>query len=378
MEDHSALRRFLADRGGNVAITFVLLLIPLVLAAGTAVDFSRASGTKAHIQSAADAAVLAAAAQVTDDTKASDLTGKIDGYLAANSTGTWSAKRNGSPRLNSDRSELCIDVANSVPTAFLSIANIKQIPVGTTACAATAMDQKLEIALVLDVSSSMIEQGRFDPMKTAVANFLNTMMADDTLKAKTKIGMVPFSSRVNIGLNHKSWLRAYGSSPAVPDRWTNPRSIYDSSYSLAYWIDSVTPDLYNTKNYYWMGCVEPRADVEINDTGAIGSYGLSDAPPKSELFVPMDANDGSAKSFCPPPITALSNDLTMLSNAASQLTSEGSTRLDAGMVAGWYVLSPSWNGVWGGNSNPANYSDKVRKVVLFMTCLLYTSPSPRD
>src|SRR6185503_6849416 len=70
---------------------------------------------------------------------------------------------------------------------------------------------------------------------------------------------------------------------------------------------------------------------------------------------------------CPPPITALSNDLTMLSNAASQLTSEGSTRLDAGMVAGWYVLSPSWNGVWGGNSNPANYSDKVRKVVLFMT-----------
>jgi Flp pilus assembly protein TadG len=359
-------RRFVADRGGNVAITFGVLLIPLVLAAGTAVDFSRASGAKAHLQSAADAAVLAAAAQVTDRTSNAELQDKVDAFLAANST-SIAAQRKGAPRLTQDHSELCIDVVNSVPTAFLSIANIKQIPVATTACAGTPADQTLEVALVLDVSSSMIEQGRFEPMKTAVADFLNTLMSDQAVRQKSRVAIVPFSSRVNIGLTHKSWLRAYGSSPAVPERWTDPRSVYNSSYSMAYWIDGVTPDLYNSKNYYWMGCIEPRADVEMNDNGAIGPYGLTDATPKTSAFVPMDANDGSSKSFCPPPIVPLSNDLTLLGNANSQLTSEGSTRLDAGMVAGWYVLSPSWNGLWGSGANPANYSTSVRKIVLFMT-----------
>lgn len=49
------------------------------------------------------------------------------------------------------------------------------------------------------------------------------------------------------------------------------------------------------------------------------------------------------------------------------MTSEGSTRLDAGMLAGWYTLSPKWRSAWGGGTSPADYSEKVKKVIVFMT-----------
>ncbi len=46
---------------GNVAITFALSAVPLVVAAGVALDYMRLSNTRSHLQSAVDAAVLAVA-----------------------------------------------------------------------------------------------------------------------------------------------------------------------------------------------------------------------------------------------------------------------------------------------------------------------------
>lgn len=66
----------------------------------------------------------------------------------------------------------------------------------------------------------------------------------------------------------------------------------------------MTPLAYTSKNYYWIGCVEPRADVEMKDSGSIGTNGLSDAPPSTEAFVAQDSNSGSSTSFCPPPIVS--------------------------------------------------------------------------
>ncbi|HXV32060.1 MAG TPA: vWA domain-containing protein, partial [Sinorhizobium sp.] len=120
-------------------------------------------------------------------------------------------------------------------------------------------------------------------------------------------------------------------------------------------------------NYYWMGCFEPRADVEVKETGSVGSLGSGDAPPKVSTFVPMDANSKSDPSFCPPPIASLTDDFSYLQKAISNMTPQGSTRLDMGVVAGWYALSPKWKGVWEDESAPADYDDSVHKVMVFMT-----------
>ena len=54
-------RSFIKDKGGNFAIIFGLSLVPLMGLAGAAVDYSRILKAEDRLQSAADAAALAAA-----------------------------------------------------------------------------------------------------------------------------------------------------------------------------------------------------------------------------------------------------------------------------------------------------------------------------
>jgi Flp pilus assembly protein TadG len=53
-----AVRRFTAHRAGNAAAAFGLALMPVAAAAGAAVDYTRASDTRAKLQAIVDAAVL--------------------------------------------------------------------------------------------------------------------------------------------------------------------------------------------------------------------------------------------------------------------------------------------------------------------------------
>lgn len=115
-----------------------------------------------------------------------------------------------------------------------------------------------------------------------------------------------------------------------------------------------------------MGCIEPRADLEMKDLGSVRSSGLSDDSPISKPFVPMDSNDGSGKSFCPPPITPLTADINYLQDVISNMTSQGSTRLDAGIVGGWYTLSPKWRTAWDGTAL-VDYGGNTKKILVFMT-----------
>ena len=51
-----AIRRFRRSEGGNVLLTFGLLLIPLMAAVGAAVDYGRANNYRSQLMAAADAA----------------------------------------------------------------------------------------------------------------------------------------------------------------------------------------------------------------------------------------------------------------------------------------------------------------------------------
>ncbi|MBB2674230.1 UNVERIFIED_ORG: Flp pilus assembly protein TadG [Rhizobium esperanzae] len=282
----------------------------MLLAVGASIDFIRAYNSRTELQSAADSAVLAAAAKYKSGMPEAKIAKTIDAFLSAN--GEFETAVAGKPEVASDESELCVDVTDAVPTTFMNLANIQSVPIGIRSCAALPGVKQLEIALVLDVSSSMLEENRFTPMQTAVAGFLQAFSSNASLVDKTKISIVPFSSRVNFGLANTGWLKSYNGTAAVPKRWTDPKSVYSSSsYKLSYWVDGVTPVMSTSKNYYWMGCIEPRADVEVRDTGAIGD-GMGDAPPGTSAFVAMDANPKSGTSFCPPPVTPLTGDFAYL------------------------------------------------------------------
>ena len=52
------LHRFRRDTSGNIAVIFMLTLLPLLSAVGCAVDYSAANAIRSKLQSAADAATV--------------------------------------------------------------------------------------------------------------------------------------------------------------------------------------------------------------------------------------------------------------------------------------------------------------------------------
>lgn len=358
------IKRLHACTCGNFGILSALLIIPVMVSAGAALDHMQALSRKTALQEATDSAVLAAASSYGKGVKNTALEEMTEKWLSAH--GTMTTAQVTGPTLNETTGELCLEVAEDVPTTLMRVVAIDSVKVAVKSCATVASTGQAEIALVVDVSSSMEENRRFQPMQTALRQFVNKVSQDGNNR-NASISIVPFSSRVSFGVTRTGWLRAYDGKPAIPERWTNPQSTYDSKkYTFVKWIDGKTMGARNSSNQYWMGCVEPRADVSLKDTGKVSAASLSDAPPQSSLFVPMDSNPRSKKSFCPQPIVPLTNDFRTLQSAVSSLVSEGSTRLDAGLIAGWYALSPKWRSSWGGQL-PRDYSGETKKILIFMT-----------
>lgn len=346
---------------GNFGILSALLMVPMIAAAGLAVDISNAKDVQNQAQNLADAASLAAAAKYTGGvTQSDELSSVAGGYLVTGSSSSIRLAR--APYLSADGGSLCVDVASDVPMTLMQVVGFKTRTVSAVSCASVgSTSANAEIALVLDVSSSMTEEDRFVPMQEAVKSFLSGFPTG----GNAKISIVPFSSRISIGMTHNNWLRAYGGDPAVPARWNDPKSAH-SSATISTWLDNTTKLARTSSNYYWMGCIEPRADVDMKDFGSISSSGLSDDSPLSRPFVPMDSNDGSSKSFCPPPMTPLTSDIEYLQKVIANTTAQGSTRLDVGMLGGWYALSPKWRSAWGGTA-PVDYGNGTKKIAVFMT-----------
>ena len=65
----SNARRFLADDQGMVAIMVAVLLLPMLAGVFAAIDYGRASSLKTSLQTAADAAIIAAAVRLGEDDK---------------------------------------------------------------------------------------------------------------------------------------------------------------------------------------------------------------------------------------------------------------------------------------------------------------------
>src|SRR5579872_3306715 len=59
------LARFRRDRGGNIAVTFAIVCVPLISAVGCGIDYSRANQLFSKLQAAADAASVGAVSRTS-------------------------------------------------------------------------------------------------------------------------------------------------------------------------------------------------------------------------------------------------------------------------------------------------------------------------
>ena len=200
--------RFVADAGGAVALMFGLALLPLMLAVGAAVDYSRAALVRADVQSATDAAILSIGRSAIES-NATDITAATRKVFDAGfqprggtTVTSFTVVRNGVT--------LTAEANVRVPLAFAGILKRDGITMKATAEVQLGTTD-VEVALVLDNTGSMAEAGKMTELKRAAKGLIDRLQTAATSSTVTsvKIAIVPFDTtvRVSATVPPPSWVR---------------------------------------------------------------------------------------------------------------------------------------------------------------------------
>jgi Flp pilus assembly protein TadG len=376
------VREFGTDDRGNIAMLFGLTLIPMLGAAGAAIDYSRASAARSTISAAADAGALAAAAKPGTP---------AEREAAARSVFTSNIERSGFlhpvtvryTNLVEDNVNkgFRVEAESRVPMIFGWALGTFISNQSAAAEAKSAENDPIELTFVLDTTASM-EGDRIANLKTAVNTMLDDMTSRAAAPDKLKVGVVPFAQYVNVGLGYRNapWIN-------VPADYQVPVStvcqdIYDqvgttNCRPVSYPADPTmcvidgrerrcpnTPRPARTENVCdpvysktprnacwqtggewirWNGCVGSRA------------YPLNTRDSDYGTRIP-----GIMNVTCASPIQNLTTDIASIRSTVNGLITSGETYLPSGLIWGKRMLSP-------GEPLAASASRGARKVIVLVT-----------
>lgn len=152
------LNGFRRDSSGNVAITFALAAVPIVMSVGAAVDYSLANRTKAVLDSYADAAVLSVTNQASMSLSAKTAKANAVTFFNAEIIGLKRGSVSSVTAKVTDSGNgrtAVVSYTASVPTSLMGIAGINTINIAGTSTAASAVPTYIDFYLLLDNTPSM-------------------------------------------------------------------------------------------------------------------------------------------------------------------------------------------------------------------------------
>jgi Flp pilus assembly protein TadG len=354
------LARFGGDRSGSVAFLFGFMVVVLAGFSALALDYGRTMAVKTKLQTAVDAAALAAdpLGQQNDAT----IKQTVDAYFASNSSNTmgavsvatsWRKIPNG----------INVQATAIVPTTFGHVLGFKSLPVNVSADA-LAGGGNVEIALALDNTFSM-SGSKIATLKTAAAELVDQIFSISK-PGTVKMGLVPFSNYVNVGLKYRGagWL-------SVPNDYSQTTN---QCYMNQKWKNCVvkTGTCSNDGVPYscsWHECEPDGAPVQVcNDVtntytwnGCVGSRTPSDTQSVVSSASPVP---GLLNYSCTNPLVRLTPDKAALQSEIAALNVTGETYIPAGLMWGWRVLSDQAPFADGAKSSG---TPKTRKALVLMT-----------
>ena len=306
------LGRFIRSDQASFAPFFAIALLPMLIGFGSAVDYTRMVATRAKIQSAADAAALAAAkdaGSLTDAQLLTRATQYFEGAMATAWEDSGGYRRAGgftrtSLTLQKNAKTIKLDVAGTMKMNFMSLAGFST---GNIAAASTSAwgITKIEVVLALDNTGSMAGQ-KIIQLRKAAKNLVATLKAVAKEPDAVKVALVPFATQVRL----------------------------DTSLKNEPWLDFAT---YGTNKATWDGCVFDRDKPwDVSD----GNQRLN---PLDLLSKPHPAIDcwatGLARVQPLAPIDVPAN-VTALNAAIDAMKADGATNVTIGLTWGLTALSP--------------------------------------
>lgn len=336
-----ARKSFIRDAKGSLPITLALSLVPLMLAAGAAIDMVKANGAKTELQASVDAAALAGG--TSKITNAVQMNKLIKKYLISNGADDAVKYNNGDVTYGTVAAtgNFFVKVKGKMSTSFMGLAGYSTLDIDAYAEVEQG-SSALELALVLDNTASMNSEGRLAALKVSAKSLVNTIMTNAPAGAYVKIGIVPFSNYVNVGLGNrnKSWIDVPPDSVSTVAQTyaTYPNAVYSNCHLTDHpYMNDGVPAVWQSNDcdvnqgtpvmvsYFpsstWNGCVGSRnngLDTKID--------GLGNKYP------------GIMDVSCASPYTDLTSSKATLASQIDAMVATGETYIPAGLLWGWNML----------------------------------------
>jgi Flp pilus assembly protein TadG len=326
------IRSFPPREGGSVAIMFALLLIPLLLAVGVAVDSLRAYHARTALQQALDSGALAAGAVARLNDAESEAV--VTNYINANTQNLpIEPPQTTFTRTTAANEELLnVSVTTRMRTSFMRILGTEHLTLRAETEVRRAQPGPVQVALVLDTTHSMTQmlgsRTRLAVLQEAAINLTGAIL--DPPNQGGGVGLVPFTLWVNLGAIN------------LGGPWST-------------WID-IPPDLTNCtwSPECYRPCTVDGASGQCVDTSLPGCQqtgctthtftGCTSYRPRdyrTTLAEQETHKHQGVVAWCPrPTLSMMTNKATVVTAINQLVTNPIDTHIPTGLMWGWNMLTP--------------------------------------
>ncbi len=334
----SSTRRFRAAKDGNIAVIFAIALLPILSFIGAAIDYSRANSARTSMQAALDsAALMLSKDDSAGNLTASQLTAKAQAYFTAlyNNSEATGVNITAAYSNSSSGAKIVLTGSGSIATDFMKIAGIPSVTFGTSSTT-TWGTTKLRVAMALDNTGSMADDGKMPALITASKNLIDQLSASASTNGDVYISIVPFANVVNLGTSYVNsgyidWSQ-WSTRGSIEEDYscgtTNTSPTYQNGYNGIMKCGTA-----NNNTTQWNGCVMDRGTASGPGTGSGPDVVITPPTSGSAYYFPADQS-----SYCPDKITPLSYNWSNLKSSIDQMSPSGGTNQPVGMVWAWQTL----------------------------------------
>ena len=387
------LKRFTRSESGMTLPLLAVSLVALTAFTGIAIDTGRMQMVQSKLQFSLDAAGLAAGSTVST----ASLTSETAKYLDSNFNGYMGATLTGSSvTANSTNTIFALSATATLPTSFMGVVGINTITVTANSQISRAVTG-LELVMVLDNTGSMSQTAggsvsKIQALQSATTTLVNTLFNGQTTSTNGKlwVGIVPFTQGVNIGTSNPGWMNttydnALATMPVTQGPGWGPTSWYGcvDARQNGYDVTDDPPSTSNTntlfEQYYWPSdninygspynnspnsnynnwayptynkCVTSHGHTTCSTVSSCTVSGSTSCTVNGYTYAsPLNETGVGPNALCPQQVTPMTNNATTLLTSINAMTAQGDTLISEGLVWGWRMLSPRWQGQWGGTMN---------------------------
>lgn len=262
--------------------------------------------------------------------------------------------------VNAANEVISLTARASLDTTITRVFGINNMNVAS-ATEVTRKTNYTDLVLAMDLSLSMLEaaggrQSRIQAAQSAAINLANILFGEAETKNLLKIGIVPWSSKVNVMWDGTTFNSALTTFTTVPS-YKNP--IARATNTKIYYANNSPVPLFTAPPSTWKGCVYSRyvnnvstvddADIyEGYHTSTYGSWlawqpiGPEGEPVTGAAGCTLSVGGQECMKCLKHGITPLRNTKsTILTRLGAMNSPDGSTNITEGLSWAWRVLTPS-------------------------------------